>query len=40
MATDKTDILVFADWLELKEAKLIGILSDIKVIKRVGAGFN
>ena len=27
MATDKLDILVYADWLELKDSKLIGTLS-------------
>jgi serine/threonine-protein kinase HipA len=27
MATDKTDILVYADWLDTKESKLIGTLS-------------
>jgi hypothetical protein len=27
MATDKFDILVYADWLELKDSKLIGTLS-------------
>ena len=27
MATDKIDILLYADWLETKESKLIGTLS-------------
>ena len=27
MAADKIDILVYADWLELKDSKLIGTLS-------------
>jgi serine/threonine-protein kinase HipA len=36
MATSKIDILVYADWLEIGEPKLIGILSDHQGKGRTG----